>query len=302
MITRNVRKFNKNRHDTVRAYAVITPFYLLFTIWAVFPIIFIIILAFFSWNGLDQSPVWVGLRNFEFFFKTPDYTSATFRQLWIGGLCLITNTVFAFIIGLLLNYPSKLSGFFRTSVYVPVISSTAATTAVVVALLNPFSGGLNKFLSLIGKDPVVWSYSAFWMTFWIIVYFVWKNVGVAAIMVLGGIQSISPQLYEAAKIDGANPFQEIRYITLPGLSFVAKFIIITGIIGVLQIWDIPLFISGGGPINATETLALRVWRDCVKSFNFGMSGAGSVVLIILTLIFSYIYLRISEAGEENENT
>lgn len=289
-------KLKKNQLDSIRAYAVLLPFYIWFSIFITFPLLFILGLSLFEWNGIGTIN-WAGLKNFVAFFKNPAYIKALGRQIGIGGLCLLVNSIVSFGVSLLLNLPSKMRGFFRSSVYVPALSAIPATTAVFVALLNPYGGGINAFLQSINMDTITWTYSTFWMTFWIVFYFVWRNIGPAAIMWLGGIQSIPTYLYEAARIDGANFWQEIRYVTLPGLSFVAKFIIITGIIAVMQMFPEVMFISGGGPIGTTEVLALKIYKDGILGFNFGMAGAGTTILVLLSGIFTLIYIRLSKEGE-----
>lgn len=201
------------------------------------------------------------------------------------------NTLIAFILALMLNVPMKLRGLFRSTFYVPNVASVATTTAVIIALLNPQSGPLNKFLQSLGLNPVIWSYSPFWMVFWITAYGVWRGVGPTAIIWLAGLQSIDPTLYEAGKIDGANRFQLIRYVTLPGLRPIASYIVITGLIGSMQMWDSVMFISRGGPVGATDVLMYRIYRDGLESFNMGMSGASSMVLGFVTMILTVIYIQ-----------
>ena len=123
------------------------------------------------------------------------------------------------------------------------------------------------------------------------VYFVWKNIGPAAIIWQGGLQSIDASLYEAAKMDGANSFQRIRYITMPGLRFVASYIILTGIIGAMQMFDVVMFLSKGNPYGKTDILMYRLYRDGIVNFNMGMAGAESTIIGMITIIFSMVYFR-----------
>ncbi len=174
----------------------------------------------------------------------------------------------------------------------PSVTAVSTTTAVFVALLMPFDGGLNSFLERIGMDPVVWTHSTNWMIFWIVTYTVWRSIGPAAILWLSGLQSIDPQLYEAARVDGANKVQEVLHVTIPGLRYTASFIVLTGIIGMMQMFDAIMFISAGGPVGSTDVIAFRIFRDGARSFNLGMAGASSVVVGLITLVFSLLFLNL----------
>ena len=279
------------KREARRAYSIIIPILTYMSIWGVIPLILGLCLGFVEFNGLSASPKFVGLKNFIDFFTTGDYLRLLWRQAWIGFLCLSLNIILSFAVGLSLNVNSRIRGLYRTSVYVPSIAAVSITTAVFVSLLDPFSGGLNKMLTAIGAQPVVWNYSQFWMVFWIAVFYIWRSLGPAAIIWLGGLQSIDPVLYEAAEVDGANFVQKVRYITIPGLQFVAGYIFLTGIIGVMQMFDVVMFISKGNPYGMTDVLMYRIYRDGIINFNMGMAGASSTILGIITVIFALIYLK-----------
>ncbi len=293
------RRISPKRKEALLAYSIIGPIYIWFAIVIIIPILLGIFISFTEWNGLTSRPHWIGLRNYKTFFTSSDYLISLWKQLWIGGVGFAANTLIAFILALMLNVPMKLRGLFRSTFYVPNVASVATTTAVIIALLNPQSGPLNKFLESLGLNPVIWSYSPFWMVFWITAYGVWRGVGPTAIIWLAGLQSIDPTLYEAGKIDGANRFQLIRYVTLPGLRPIASYIVITGLIGSMQMWDSVMFISRGGPVGATDVLMYRIYRDGLESFNMGMSGASSMVLGFVTMILTVIYIQFIVRRQEN---
>lgn len=297
IINRN-RSTIARRREALRAYSIILPFYIWFFIFIPLPLLFGFGISFFDFEALGKPPEWVGLKNFITFFSSRDYLTLLLRQIWIGGLCMSTNMITSFFLALLLNSTFKMRAFFRTAYYIPGVTAVSATTAIYVALLNPYDGGLNKFFLSIGKEPIIWAHSAFWMVFWIVVYGLWRSVGATAVFWLGGLQSISPSLYEAARIDGANRVQEIRYITIPGLRNIGAFIFLTQMIGAMQMYDVIMLISRGGPVGKTDVLMYRIFRDGIISFNMGMAGASSLVLGSLTLIFAFIYFKLSAKGVE----
>jgi ABC-type sugar transport system permease subunit len=295
LLSRKTREWREAR----RAYLIITPFAIYIVIWNLIPLLFGLYLGLTEYSALGKPPKWVGLNNFRTFFATPDYLILLLRQILIGFLALVINTVVSFIFALLLNVKSRFKGIFRTAIYIPNIAAVTATMAVFIALLNPLPDhGLNHFLVSIGFKPVTWNYSIFWMYFWIIAYFVWQRVGPAVIIWLGGLQGIDPSLYEAAKVDGASFIQRIWYITLPGLRFISLYILLTGIIGAMQMFEAMMFISRGNPYGKTDVLMYRIYRDGFVNYNLGMAGAESLILGIVTVIFAFGYLKLQQGGNE----
>jgi ABC-type sugar transport system permease subunit len=195
-------------------------------LWSLLPLLYGLYLGFTEYNALGKPPRFVGFDNFRRFFATPEYVLLLGRQLLLGVLVLVSNTVVSFIFALLLNVKSRVRGVYRTAIYVPSIAAATATAATFVGLLNPMANqGLNSLITALGGTAVVWSYSQFWMFFWIVAYAVWRGAGPTAIIWLGGLQGIDPSLYEAARVDGANFWQQVRFITLPGLKFISLFIL-----------------------------------------------------------------------------
>ena len=293
------RKFSRMKLQSRRAYLILFPFFLYIALWNLLPLLYGLYLGFTEFNALGSSPKWVGLKNFATFFSVPEYGQLLVRQIWMGVLALICNTIISFVLALALNVESRVKGIFRTAIYVPNVAAVSATTAVFVALLNPLSNqGVNKVLVAMGAEAITWNYSQFWMVFWIIVYFVWNRVGPAVIIWLGGLQGIDPSLYEAAKVDGANFRQQIFYITLPGLRFISMYILLTGIIGAMQMFDVIMFISKGNPFGKTDVLMYRIYRDGFVNFNLGMAGAESLILGLVTVVFALGYLRLQQRRED----
>jgi ABC-type sugar transport system permease subunit len=294
-----VYRYSRAKREARRAYIIIIPFFLYIALWNLVPLIYGLYLGFTEFNALGSSPVWVGLKNFRTFFSVPEYAQLLVRQIWMGMLALACNTIVSFMLALALNVESKVKGVFRTAIYVPNVAAVSATTAVFVALLNPLANqGLNKLIVSLGGEAVTWNYSQYWMVFWIIVYFVWQRVGPAVIIWLGGLQGIDPSLYEAAKVDGASFWQQVAHITLPGLKFISMYILLTGIIGAMQMFDVIMFISKGNPFAKTDVLMYRIYRDGFVNFNLGMAGAESLILGLITVVFAISYLWLQQRRED----
>jgi multiple sugar transport system permease protein len=278
------------RHrDALIAAVILSPMFLFWLFVSGFPTLFGFFLGFFEWVGLTDTPNFVWFDNFVSFFKNPVYTDALWRSIWLGGLVTAVTLLAGFGAALLMNLPLFGKGVYRSIWYIPAITSTVATTQVFNIFLDTNNGVINNFLRSIGKEPIVWQYSAGWGIFWIVVYSVWKGVGGAALIWLAGLQSVDPTLYESAEIDGAGRWGKLRYVTLPGLKPIATFIVITSIIGAIQIYEQVLFITNGGPYGQTEVLVFRIYRDGFWDFNLGMAGASSLIMAVLIIAITVLY-------------
>jgi len=293
-----VRRRTKRNRDGLIAFVILAPMFLFWLIVSGFPTLFGFFLGFFDWVGLNDTPNFIGLGNFIHFFQNPVYTDALWRSIWLGGLVTAVTLIAGFGAALLMNLPLFGKGFYRSIWYIPAVTSTVATTQVFNIFLDTNNGVINNVLKSLGKDPIVWQYSASWGIFWIVVYSVWKGVGGAALIWLAGLQSVDPVLYEAADIDGAGRWGKLRYVTLPGLKPIATYIMITSLIGAIQIYEQVLFITNGGPYGQTEVLVFRIYRDGFWDFNLGMAGASSLIMAIIVIVIAVLYYNWSTNSDK----
>nr|WP_208414320.1 sugar ABC transporter permease [Paenibacillus castaneae] len=280
------------RHrDAFIAAAILGPMIFWWLVTSGFPTLFGFVLGFFEWIGIQGNPKFIGLDNYIRFFQDPLYYGALLRSIWMGALVSITTLSAGFGAALLMNMPLFGKGVYRSIWYIPAVTSTVATTQIFNLLLDPNNGMINNFIKSMGYEPIVWQFSVPWSVFWIVVYSVWKGVGGAALIWLAGLQSVDVTLYEAADIDGAGRRQKLRHVTIPGLKPIATYIIITSLIGAIQIYEQVMFMTGGGPYGQTEVLVFRIYRDAFWDFNLGMAGASSLVMAVIVFTVTTIYYR-----------
>ncbi len=287
-----IRKKTKN--DAWLAAAILSPMLLWWVVIFAFPIGFALVLGFFDWVGVGSKPKFAGFDNFIAFFKDSSYTSALWRSIWLGGLVTTLTIVSGLIAALFMNMPLFGRGIYRTLWYIPAVTSVIATTQVLSIFMNPVNGVFNNILKSMGFEPILWQHSVGWGIFWICVYSVWKGVGGTAIIWLAGLQSVDPTLYEAAETDGAGKWMKFRHVTLPGIKPIATYIVITGLIGAVQIYEQVAFITNGGPFGKTEVLVYKILRDGFFNFNMGMAGASSIILAIIVVSISVVYYKWSK--------
>lgn len=292
------RVLSRKKKESRLAWMLLGPILLYFLLFQAFPIVFGLGIGFTNWIGVTSRPTFAGLSNFTRFFSDPFYLRTLWNALYMGLLVMFVNVTVGFAGAVLLNAPMKGRTLIRSIWYLPAVTAPVATTQIFLMFIDPSSGIANRVLELIGMEPIAWSYSTFWMVTWIVIYSSWRGIGTSMILWLAGLQSIDPAIYEAADIDGARGWQKLVYITLPSLRNITTFVLITGFIGALQIFEPVLFISQAGPFGSTDVIVHRVFRDFYGDFNFGMAGAGATVITLIILVFSLVTLRWYQVAEK----
>jgi len=282
------------------AYAFIAPFYISFLIFGLGAILFGFYLSTVSWSGFDQQR-FVGLHNFRLLFADELFwTSLTNTiYLWLGHIFIML--ALALLLALLLNAPwLRFRAAFRAIIYLPNVGATAAVALVFAMIFDATYGILNRVLALIGLPPVNWLGSADWSKPSIIILNVWNGSGWYMLLLLAGLQTIDPALYEAAAIDGAGGPAKLLHITLPGMRRILFFCFIVETIGSLQIFTEPLVLTQGGPDNSSLTLALYLYQSGFTNLRLGYAAAISIVLFALTVTLSLAQALFFRGGAFSE--
>jgi multiple sugar transport system permease protein len=279
----------RHNRDTVVAYTFLTPMIVYFAIMTFVPLAFLIGMSLNQWNIITP-PKFVGLANIiKIFSDYHDwfYLKVIGRTFLYAVAILSLNIVGGFFIALVLNQNIRFKGLFRTMWYLPSVFSGAVVALLLkLYLAGSTSGVLNILLGkFFGIEPVDWVNSPFWMPIIAVLFVVWQGIGFTVIFFLAGLQGIDENLYDAARIDGANDVQLVRYITIPQMVPVLLFISVTGIIGSMQMWEVPKMITAGGPNDLTYTLVYSMQNDAFGALNFGLGTAQALVLFLMLLVF-----------------
>ena len=284
------------RHRTGLLAAALLGIPILF--WAVlsaFPLVFGIGLSFFEWTNLTESPVFIGFENFKSFFTNEYYWMSLVRTVFIGGLCFVFGTVCGLLLALAVNKLRFLRSFFRSVWYIPCVASTVAVSQIFQLLLD-YDGILNSMLIGMGAEPVSWDLEYGWSVFWIVVYSTWKGLGGSVLMWLAALQSVDSTIVEAAELDGAGRTTMFFRIKLPQMMPIVVYILISGVVGAMQIYEQVQFITNGGPSGQTAVLAYRIMRLAFWDNNFGMASCCSVIMMLVTFVFVVILFRKQKEG------
>lgn len=277
------------------------PALVIYCVFAVFPMLDVIWLSFFKWNGLDPVKTYVGAANYvDVFTKDPVFWVAFQNTVIWTTLSVAIPPTIGLALALGLNQPIFGRNSLRAIYYLPVIIAPIAVATMWRWMYDPFFGLFGQILTSLGLQAFVpdWLgnrsialYSAFGA-------YVWQSVGFSMVLFLAGLQGVDKSLVEAARIDGAGRWSVFRYVTLPALRTTLTIVLVLSIISSLKAFDIVYGLTGGGPAQSTQMLALWAFTQSMQIFDFGRGSAISVVLLCVTLAVVIPYMRWSQKREE----
>lgn len=270
------------------------PNLLLFGIFTFWPLFYNAYLSFTQWDLLSPVKTWVGLDNYRATLADGEFHQVLFNTLYFTAVSVVLTNVLGLGLALLLNQPLRGRSGVRTVLFAPVVLSGAAIGIVWIYVFDPRFGVLSTILGWFGIGSPNWLIDPRWAMPAIIVVYVWKNLGYAMVIFLAGLQAIPRELYEAARVDGANGWQRFQHITLPGLSPVTFFLVLTSVLESFQAFDIIRTMTDGGPVNATTTLIYYLYRQGFVVFDAGRAGVAAVLLFGILLAFTLVQLRFAE--------
>ncbi|GAA5503462.1 melibiose/raffinose/stachyose import permease protein MelD [Deinococcus xinjiangensis] len=278
------------------AYAFMLPFLVLLVIFHTWPVIFGTYLAFNDYNIISP-PKWVGLANFKELFADEQFWSGLRNSLKYILVVPVIQVV-SILVALLVNRPLRGIGFFRTAYYVPVVTSFAVV-GLIWTWMYQQSGPVNAVLMALGlmkEDHSLLNNPA---TALLAVMFVtlWKGIGYYMVLYLAGLQSISPELEEAAVIDGATRPQVFWNITLPSLRPTILVCSLLSTISAIKVFEEIVVMTQGGPAGSTYSVLFYSYSRAFQDFKYGLAAASSIIVAIISILFGIINFRLTRGGK-----
>src|SRR3990172_7030811 len=247
------------------------------------PILVSFYLSFTDWDALG-APNLVGLRNFIALAHDKTFFRALWNTIYYTLVSVPAGMIISLALAMALNRSLRGIGLFRTLFMIPVISSTVATALLWGLMLDPYIGLVNYLLQLAHLPTSGWLTDTRMAMPAIIIMSVWKGLGYNMVLFLAGLQGIPQELREAARIDGANVWNEFVHITLPMLSPTTFFVLVISIISSFQVFDQTWVLTKGGPQESTITLVYYVYQTGFQQLRMGYASAIAYVLFFITLI------------------
>ncbi|MBF4581069.1 sugar ABC transporter permease [Curtobacterium sp. VKM Ac-2865] len=236
---------------------------------------------------------WTGFDNYVDIASDPFFWIALRNTVLYTVLYVPLGLVIAMATALLLNRSARSARVFRTLFYIPVVSSTVATATIWYWVLDPQHGLLNEALSWFGINGPAWLYDSHWAMTAIVMMSVWAGFGGNMMIFLGGLQGVSPDLREAARLDGANAWQVFRYVVVPSVRRTTFLVSTLLIINAFQVFDQAYVLTKGGPGNSTVTIVYYIYDRGFGSLQMGYASALSFILFVIILAFSLVNARLT---------
>lgn len=283
-----------NKRKTVSGGLLLLPFLLtmIYVLWE--PTIQGIIMSFFKMQGYTPLEFW-GVRNYKIVMKDSWFLKTLWNTISYVLWSLVIGFWIPFVLAVLLNELRRFQGFFQFCMYLPALAPGVAISMLWYYMYYPNSSGLlNMFLGLFGVAPQVWLTNANMTIPLILIRQTWTGLGGTMLMYLAALQGINRELYEAALLDGSGIWHRFRYITLPHVLPLLLLNLIRQIIGVFQIMETPLAMTGGGPNNASMSLGLLAYKNAFQFGNIGNALAINVIMFVLLIAMTAFYFKVQE--------
>lgn len=275
------------------AYLFIAPAMLGLAVFTFFPMVSALVFSFTEYNVLS-SPTWVGVRNYVRLVTDRDFLQGLRNTLWYAVGTIPPKILLSLFLAFLLNQKLRAISLFRALYYAPEVTSMVAVSIVWLYMYNPQIGLFNIVLEKFGIPHQAWLYNPKLALPALMVLGVWKNLGVNMIIYLAALQGIPSMYIEAAKIDGATGWRIFWKITWPLLSHATFYVLITNMIGTIQVFDQIYVMTNGGPANATTTAVHQIYLRAFQQFKMGYASAMAFALSLIIFALTALNFRLQK--------
>ncbi|WP_375430715.1 carbohydrate ABC transporter permease [uncultured Friedmanniella sp.] len=280
------------RGESWAGYAFVAPSVVLLGLFVLVPLVGALVLSLQRTNGFGAG-TFVGLDNYARLAADPLFWRSTLNTTLFTLLVTPVSMALGLGVAVLLNPVLPARGLFRSILILPMAISGVATALMGVLVFDENSGVLDKLLRFFGLPAVPWQSGGAAAFASVVLVTLWWRVGFNMLIYLGGLQAISPDLYEAARLDGGGPWQQLRYLTVPLVGPQTFFLLIMNVIYSFQVFDIVFVLTGGGPQNATSVLVTYAYDNGFVTRDQGYAAAIGMVLLVVMLAFTVVQWRFS---------
>jgi ABC-type sugar transport system permease subunit len=296
-------KASARARERYTGYLFVLPIALFFAVFVAFPFLRSFYLSLTDWNGFT-TPHFIGLRNFRSLADDPVFWKALRTTLIFTAVTTLLQTTLPLLLAVFVNIGWRGSVVFRTLLFVPVIVSFVVTALLWQLIYDPNFGLLNELLRGIGLGSLAhpWLADPSTVVPAIIVVSLWQSIGFYMLIYLAALQGVDPNLREAARIDGARPWQELVYVTIPSVRRVTAIVVLLNLINGFNTFDVIYVMTGGGPNRASEVLGTYLYKLAFGTESgaipaFGYATAISMVVFALCVVTAIVHLRITRRGD-----
>jgi len=293
---RRRRTLSLKLRSTLVGWSFILPNFLGFAILTLTPVVILFYMSMTSWNVFGAAQ-WIGFDNYERLLQDRSFHKALGNTLYYAAIHIPLTLVASLGLALLLNRKLRGVAFFRTVAFFPYITSVVAIAVVWNMLLSPETGPVNQILGWFGIDGPGWTTSSTWAMPAIILVSVWREMGYYMLLFLAGLQTVPAQLYEAARLDGANAWQRFTNVTLPGLRPTTFFVTVMLTIASFKVLDLVLVMTNGGPGQSTLVLSQYIFNKGFVENQFGYASSVAVALFLICIVVTIVQFIVNKRRE-----
>ncbi|MFJ8822818.1 carbohydrate ABC transporter permease [Streptomyces sp. NPDC102467] len=287
------RPLARRVRDWLTAFVFTVPALVLFLLLVLAPILYALYVSLFNWGGFGAPSDFVGLDNFSRLLDDPVFLGDLWRGLLLVLLSVGLQLPFALAMAVLLNQRLRGRAVYRMLFFAPYVLSEVITGVLFSMIFAPDQGLADRALGAIGLDGVggLWFAGQDTVLPTLFLVMTWKYFGFHMMLYLAGLQGIPAELHEAARIDGAGPWQRFRHITLPLLGPTLRMSVFLSVIGAIQLFDLVWVVTQGGPDHHSETMAVTLFQFGFKRYQVGYASAISIAMFLISLVFALAYQR-----------
>lgn len=281
----------KTRH-TINGLLFAAPWLIGLTVFWIYPILASAYYSFTAFNGV-QVAQFIGLRNYsDLFFKDDNFWISVYNTFYFAIVSIPLAVIVSFALAMLLNAKIKFQVVYRTIYFLPSLVPEIALALVWVYLFTPGTGIVNVPFDWLGVRGPCWLTCPEWARPTIVLLALWI-IGQQVVLYLAGLQDVPQDYYDAANVDGANFYHKFRHVTVPMMTPVVFFHLVTSVIGALQFFTVPYIMTGGTgfPANSTLFYSINLYRNAFQYFKMGYASAMAWLLFLTTLLITLIIFR-----------
>ena len=271
----------------------IAPLYVQFIVFTLFFLIYAMYMGFTDWNILEGTKNFIGFKNFIGVLKDPIFWKSIWNTLYLM-IGIPIGMFLSLLIAMALNRNLPGKTFFRVCIYLPAVTSALAITLLWRFIYNAEYGVINLvIMQLTGQQGPNWLGDPDTVKIALIIMGTWRGLGGTMLLFLAGLQNIPQDYYEVVDVEGGNAFHKFRYVTLPMLSPLVFYMLITGVIGGLQAFGDQFIMTGAGPEHSAITILYYLWQKGFDEYNMGAASAVSWIVAIMIFVVTLIQFKFS---------
>lgn len=276
-------------------YLFLLPYLVIFLLFRLGPSIFGLAMSFTKWS-IVGTPEWIGTKNYDLMQIDPRLSAALKNTVFFTGLTVPLLVVLSLALAIFLNQPYKGRALGRVAAFTPYVLMSTVVGVLWTWLLEKDFGLINVYLEKLGIDGLPWLVSQDVAMYGIILTTLWWTIGYGMVLFLAGLQDIPAELYEAARIDGANALRLLRYITLPLLAPTVFVVVMLSLINSFQVFDQVYVMTSGGPGTSTLTLVQYIYTTAFQNLRMGYGAAIATLLFAILMVFALLQAYFSRRG------